>query len=56
LTGAVAAELVGRGVRTVALNVNQGNATAIRVYERLGFVRYCAFVEGVAVRRRSVLK
>jgi ribosomal protein S18 acetylase RimI-like enzyme len=51
VTGAVAAELVGRGVRTVALNVNQGNAVALRVYERLGFARYCAFVEGLAVRR-----
>ncbi len=51
LTGAVAAELVRRGLRTVALNVSQGNAAALRVYERLGFVRYCAFVEGRAVRR-----
>jgi predicted GNAT family acetyltransferase len=51
LTGTVAVELVGRGLRTVALNVNQNNATALGVYERLGFVRYCAFVEGLAVRR-----
>ena len=50
-TAAVAAELVRRGVPTVVLNVNQGNAAAIRVYEGLGFERYCPFVEGVAVRR-----
>jgi GNAT superfamily N-acetyltransferase len=48
LTSAVASELLRRGIRTVALNVNQGNAAALRVYERLGFVRYCAFCEGLA--------
>jgi GNAT superfamily N-acetyltransferase len=51
LTGAVAAELLRRELRTVALNVNQGNGPAIRVYQRLGFARYCDFVEGLAVRR-----
>jgi ribosomal protein S18 acetylase RimI-like enzyme len=50
LTSAVAAELLRQGLRTVALNVNQGNAAAIRVYEPLGFRRYCSFCEGVAVR------
>lgn len=48
VTNAVTAELVASGLRTIALNVNQRNATAIRVYERLGFARYCAFKEGVA--------
>jgi GNAT superfamily N-acetyltransferase len=48
LVGAVAAELLCRGVRTVALNVARDNAPAIRVYERLGFVYYCDFVEGLA--------
>jgi GNAT superfamily N-acetyltransferase len=51
LVGAVAGELLRRGVSTVALNVEQGNATAVRVYERLGFARYCAFAEGLAVRK-----
>ena len=50
VTCAVAAELLRLGLRTVALNVNQRNAAAIRVYERLGFARYCAFYEGVAAR------
>jgi GNAT superfamily N-acetyltransferase len=50
LTGVVAAELVRCQVRTIALNVNQNNEAAIAVYERLGFARYCPFVEGLAVR------
>jgi GNAT superfamily N-acetyltransferase len=51
LTSAVAAELLRMGVRTVALNVHEHNTLAIRVYERLGFVRHCFFKEGLAVRR-----
>jgi ribosomal protein S18 acetylase RimI-like enzyme len=49
VTSAVAAELRLRGLRTVALNVNQANLNAIRVYERLGFIRYCPFYEGLAM-------
>jgi ribosomal protein S18 acetylase RimI-like enzyme len=49
LTGAVAAEVQARGLRTIALNVEEHNP-ALRVYERLGFVRYCTFIEGLAVR------
>jgi GNAT superfamily N-acetyltransferase len=32
----------------VGLNVKQANAAAIRVYELLGYRRYCAFYEGLA--------
>jgi ribosomal protein S18 acetylase RimI-like enzyme len=54
LTSAVAAELLRRNVRLVALNVSRANATAIRVYERLGFVRYCGYVEGRAKLHASL--
>lgn len=33
----------------IALNVKQSNDAALRVYQRLGFVRYCAFYEGMAL-------
>jgi predicted GNAT family acetyltransferase len=49
-TSAVTAELIRRGLRTIALNVNQANAAAIEVYERLGYVKYCPFYEGLASR------
>jgi len=42
------------GLWTVALNVSQRNTAALGVYERLGFARYCAFYEGLAVRRDQV--
>jgi GNAT superfamily N-acetyltransferase len=51
--GAVVAELRSRGIRDIVLNVNQKNETAIRIYERLGFERYCPFLEGSAVRVAS---
>jgi ribosomal protein S18 acetylase RimI-like enzyme len=51
VTSAVTAELGRRGIGTIALNVHQENAPAIRIYERLGFVRYCEFVEGIAIPR-----
>jgi predicted GNAT family acetyltransferase len=50
VTSAVAGELLGMKLRTIALNVSQANAAACRVYERVGFMRYCAFYEGLAVR------
>jgi ribosomal protein S18 acetylase RimI-like enzyme len=50
VTTAVAGALQDAGIRTVALNVAQANAGAVRVYERLGFERYCPFYEGLAVQ------
>jgi RimJ/RimL family protein N-acetyltransferase len=52
-TSAVVAELQGRGICDIVLNVNQRNAAAIRIYERLGFERHCPFLEGSAVRAAS---
>jgi ribosomal protein S18 acetylase RimI-like enzyme len=58
VTSAVTAALVAHDppLSTVALNVHQHNAAALRVYERLGYQRYCAFFEGMAKqdeRRRT---
>jgi ribosomal protein S18 acetylase RimI-like enzyme len=49
-TSAVVNELIGMKVATIALNVSRKNETAIRVYERLGFRRYCDYYEGLAAR------
>lgn len=51
-TSAVLAELLRLGIRDVVLNVAQDNVAAIRIYERLGFERYCPFLEGPASARR----
>ena len=48
VTAAVVVELLRRGLPTIGLNVAQDNVAAQRVYERLGFQRYCPFVEGLA--------
>lgn len=54
VTGAVVAELQAHKIRTIALNVAQTNAAALRTYERLGFVRYFEFCEGTAVKGEGV--
>ena len=46
-TSAVVTELLAAGIGTAGLNVYQTNAAAIHVYERLGFVQHCEFVEGI---------
>jgi len=48
---AVVGELAQRGMRDIILNVSQSNHAAIRVYERLGFERYCPFLEGPATAK-----
>ncbi len=50
-TSAVAQELLSQGIHSVVLNVSQDNATAVRLYEKLGFERYCTFFEGRARAR-----
>ena len=48
VTAAVLHELAG--IETVGLNVRADNDAAIRVYESLGFARYCEFFEALAAR------
>lgn len=53
VTTAVTADLLDQGLHVV-LNVDSGNATAIHMYEKLGYRTHCPFVEGVG--RRSTIK
>lgn len=55
-TSAVVAELFRRGLDCVFLNVAQANAAAIRIYERLGFTKYCPFLEMLALRKRQTIR
>jgi len=48
VTAAVVSELLRRNVSTIVLNVNEANAPAIRVYEKLGFRPYCPYFEMIA--------
>jgi GNAT superfamily N-acetyltransferase len=50
VVSAVTAELLSHQppLGVVALNVNQSNTTARRLYQRLGYRPYCAFYEGLA--------
>jgi ribosomal protein S18 acetylase RimI-like enzyme len=49
VTAAVIHELAG--IETIGLNVRADNDAAIRVYESLGFGRYCDFREALAIAR-----
>jgi ribosomal protein S18 acetylase RimI-like enzyme len=51
VTSAVATRLLEMNLRTIVLNVRQCNAVAARLYERLGFERYCDYYEVPAFRR-----
>jgi ribosomal protein S18 acetylase RimI-like enzyme len=50
-TSAAVESLLARGIATVALSVIASNTTAVRLYERLGFVEHCTFVDGLASER-----
>lgn len=50
VTSAIADHLLRSGFRTIALNVKRQNASAIRIYEQLGFVRHCDYWEAFAGR------
>jgi ribosomal protein S18 acetylase RimI-like enzyme len=47
-TSAVVSELIRQGIEDIVLNVEQDNLPANRLYDRLGFERYCPFYEGLA--------
>jgi ribosomal protein S18 acetylase RimI-like enzyme len=49
----VVAALLRRDIREIVLNVAQANAPALHVYEKLGFERYCPFLEGPATKRQA---
>jgi GNAT superfamily N-acetyltransferase len=53
-TSAVVAGLLQMGIPDVVLNVEQDNAVAVRLYGRLGFERYCPFLEGPASVQRAI--
>jgi GNAT superfamily N-acetyltransferase len=46
VTSTVVAALVGRGLRTIVLNVAQHNLPAVRCYRRLGFREHSPYTEG----------
>jgi len=46
---AVVKHLVEIDIETIVLNVDMGNQPAIDMYQRLGFMPYCGFYEGIAV-------
>jgi len=50
-TSAVTAVLFDRGCSDVVLNVAANNASAIHVYERIGYAPHCRYWEGQATLR-----
>ena len=51
ITSAVTATLLAEGCATVILNVVASNTVARRLYQRLGYLDYCDFWEGMGERR-----
>lgn len=49
ISRAIIAELQGRSIATIVLNVAQANTAARSLYESLGFVIHCPFIEGLGV-------
>ncbi len=49
-TSAVTEELLSQGM-DVVLNVQEGNADAIHIYQKLGYREYCRFIEVLGVRK-----
>jgi ribosomal protein S18 acetylase RimI-like enzyme len=47
VTGAVSHELIEMRTSTIVLNVREENTAAIRVYDRLGYQKYCRYFEAV---------
>ncbi len=45
--------LLGEGIELLALNVERKNASAVRVYEKLGFRPHVTYLEGLVVRTLS---
>lgn len=51
ITSQIVSQLRATGLPTIVLNVNSENTIARRLYDSLGFVEHCSFVEGIAERK-----
>lgn len=51
ITSEIVSQLRAAGLPLLVLNVHSGNQIARKLYDSLGFVEYCSFVEGI-VRKR----
>jgi len=51
ITTEIVSQLRAAGLPLIVLNVNSENQIARRLYDSLGFVEHCSFVEGIVGRR-----